>query len=299
MSSTSPCRRQSPSTPGLARGQGARVLLVEDDPDLLTELAGVLRRSGYVVAATTDPLEAVMLASGDEPIQVVITDVNMPDLDGLGLLGLLKGRLGDASGTQFIVITGVPSIDGAVTSMRLGVGEFLTKPFGSKVLLDAVATAADKARRLSSRHSRPAPHNPALEEIRTLVPRPPASEDGKEDLDSVVAGYVDLIGQLIGTRGQRAAMFADPVFEEPVWDMLLELSLARLTGERLTVSQLCRRSRAAKTTAFRQLERLERSGLVGRQVDPGNTRRRIVEITDAALRQLLEYLEQVDHAPEA
>ncbi len=119
---------------------GARVLLVEDEPNMARTLAKILERKGYDVATTANGEEALgELAAG--PFDVVVTDLNMPVMDGMQLLRRLQGDPPPAVGERrlltppTIVLTGHGSTQAAVEAMKLGAWDYLVKPCNPDELL--------------------------------------------------------------------------------------------------------------------------------------------------------------------
>ncbi len=108
-----------------------RVLLVDDDHSLCRVIGYQLEKSGYKVTSETsgkDGLGKVKNGSYD----VVITDIQMPDLNGIDLLREIRTV---DSGTVVIMITAYGSVDGALEACRLGADDYVTKPFSQEQLL--------------------------------------------------------------------------------------------------------------------------------------------------------------------
>lgn len=121
----------------------AQVLVVDDDPDLLSLSQRTLERAGYEVTTARDGMEAIgALGRGD--FDLVVTDVDMPRLDGVGLLQAVR----DAERqTPFIFVTSQPRIDTAIFAVNNAVTYYLTKPFEPADLVSAAKRAVG-ARRL-------------------------------------------------------------------------------------------------------------------------------------------------------
>jgi diguanylate cyclase (GGDEF)-like protein len=117
-----------------------RVLVVDDARTVRRLLSGFLRRAGYQVLAAGDGEEALARLS-QRPIDVVITDLNMPRLNGLDLLAAVR-RMDQPP--EVIILTGTHAedIQAAVRALRLGAHDYLTKPPGT---LDEVALAVQRA----------------------------------------------------------------------------------------------------------------------------------------------------------
>ncbi len=117
-----------------------RILLVDDSPETLEVLQRNLTAGGYEVLAVTGVSEALRLMDGRH-VDLVITDLKMPRLSGLDLLKHIRENVRD---TQALMITGYPSVSGAVEAMKAGAEEYLAKPFTEGELLAAVRQALDK-----------------------------------------------------------------------------------------------------------------------------------------------------------
>jgi two-component system, NtrC family, response regulator GlrR len=122
--------------------ENPRVLLVDDDKDLLQLIAMRLTAAGYAVTAVESG-EAALAALAVSRPQVVVTDLRMQGMDGMALFDAIHR---DSPSLPVLILTAHGTIPEAVTATRRGVFSFLTKPFEPKVLLDTVA----EAMRLSS-----------------------------------------------------------------------------------------------------------------------------------------------------
>jgi DNA-binding NtrC family response regulator len=101
----------------------ARILLVEDEVNMARTMAKNLERAGYAVAHAGDG-EAALATLANESFDVVLTDLKMPVLDGMGLLRAIHDR---GIGTSVIVLTGYGTIETAVEAMKLGAADYLIK----------------------------------------------------------------------------------------------------------------------------------------------------------------------------
>src|SRR5262245_48141720 len=111
-----------------------RTLLVEDEANMVRTLAKILERRGYAVDAAANGVEALERLSV-QPYDLVITDLNMPVMDGMQLLREMKTRqLNPAT----IVLTGHGTIQSAVEAMKLGASDYLIKPCHPDELLVVV-----------------------------------------------------------------------------------------------------------------------------------------------------------------
>ena len=115
-----------------------KVLLVVDDRALREVLADTLLLAGHDHAAVGSAEEA-LLAVAREPFSLVVSDVNMPGMDGHQLLGLLRARHPQL---PVLLMTAHGAVERAVDAMRQGAADYLVKPFEPKALLDLVARHA-------------------------------------------------------------------------------------------------------------------------------------------------------------
>ncbi len=119
-----------------------RILVVDDEPDVLRICERVLRGAGYVVSTVGSGFEAVRLAS-IEPYDCLLTDIKMPGMDGLDVAS--SARTVNPN-LVCVTMTGYSSMDTAIEALRLGIDEFLIKPFNPQDLLLTVERALEKER---------------------------------------------------------------------------------------------------------------------------------------------------------
>ena len=114
--------------------KSVRVLVVDDEPTLRSGVASLLSSSGYEVDQAADGVLALEHIS-ERPPDVVVTDLDMPNLDGLGLLAALRERDRDL---PVLVLTSAVELKSAVAAMRAGAADYLTKPVDFDELLLAL-----------------------------------------------------------------------------------------------------------------------------------------------------------------
>ncbi len=182
------------------------VLLVDDKANMLSLLAKVLRADARVVRATSGRL-AVQLLS-EEPVQVVVCDLKMPDMDGLEVLDATR-RL--RPGAQFVLMTAYASVASAVEAMRRGAYDYLTKPFEPEQVRQAVLRALGKAIAAGDTHAdtfEPLPgvvgRAPVMADVTRLVRRVAHS-----DATALVIGETgtgkELVARALHVLGPRAS----------------------------------------------------------------------------------------------
>jgi two-component system response regulator PilR (NtrC family) len=115
------------------------ILVVDDERSMREFLAICLKRIGHQVTIADNGEQAVAKLSPESPFDLVITDLRMPGkLDGLGVLGEVKKRAPD---TQVLVMTAFASADTALSAMKQGAYDYLTKPFK----IDEISVVVERA----------------------------------------------------------------------------------------------------------------------------------------------------------
>jgi two-component SAPR family response regulator len=143
------------------------ILVIDDDDTLRQSLLLLLDAEGFKVTGAASGLEALELA-GEHYFDLVLCDVRMPGMSGLEAIKQLKGSIADA---YFIVMTGYASEDAPIEALRLGVDDYLRKPFDLELFLEKIRGVA----------RRRAPHRAGQEEaglwrfLEALEARSPAS----------------------------------------------------------------------------------------------------------------------------
>ena len=107
-----------------------RILVVDDSPNTLEVLQRNLTSEGYQVFTTLGVAEAIDILE-KTTIDLVITDLKMPQVSGLDLVRYVRENLRDS---EVMMITGYPSVEGAVKAVKTGAEEYLAKPFTDEEL---------------------------------------------------------------------------------------------------------------------------------------------------------------------
>jgi len=107
-----------------------KIAIVEDDINMRKSLSLALKADGFEVVEFRNALDA--LKKIDESIDVIVTDITMPKMDGIEFVKELNGKY------EVILITGNATLNKAIEAIRLGVKDFLTKPFEIEDLIEAI-----------------------------------------------------------------------------------------------------------------------------------------------------------------
>ena len=130
-------------------GGSARILVADDEPNLRRVLTAILRREGYDVLQAANGSEAIDLLA--EPVDVVITDLKMPRVDGMEVLRHASQQLPNV---PVIMITAFGTVDNAVAAVKAGAFDYLEKPFEQEQIRQIVNKAVAQSA-LSRKEARP------------------------------------------------------------------------------------------------------------------------------------------------
>jgi FixJ family two-component response regulator len=163
-----------------------RVLIVDDEPDVIELMRDlVVKQIDCRVSAASSLREAKkVLADGGADLLVI--DLNLPDGNGMSLLPALR----DAEPTAgAIIITGHPSVDGAISALRGGAIDFVPKPFSAQHIVERVRKAIERQTEMAKREKR-------VDRLRDAVRR-------LNDSRKLISKKVDLLcNDLVGAYGE-------------------------------------------------------------------------------------------------
>jgi len=117
-----------------------RVLVVDDEDEVRRIAADLLAAEGFIVTTASDGMEALARLAGDSP-DIIVLDVQMPRLDGLGTLERVKT---EAPNVAVIMVTGHADVATAVSAMRLGAYDFMLKPLMLEDFVPTVQRAMER-----------------------------------------------------------------------------------------------------------------------------------------------------------
>src|SRR5690606_28033294 len=189
--------------------------------------------------------DALRTLERDQRYRIVVTDIVLGDISGLEFLRKLS-KLSSAAHLRAIVLSGHSNIDYVLNALRLGVIDFLPKPVVAAELVDAITRGLQR-----------------MEEA---------------NLPELTTG--DATELLLMARKKRDAIFGTELFEDPAWNMILDLYSSTLHGRKVTVTDLCVASGSPPTTALRRLSTLSNLGLIERVPDRADRRRILVTPTE-------------------
>ena len=132
-----------PESPPPSNGARRRVLIVDDEPIVAANCRRVLSADGHEVDTRTDA-RAGLAAALESPFDIVLLDLELPDLDGMEVLRQLKEA---GAACAVIVVAARPTVESAVEAMKLGAADYLAKPFSPGLLKMVVQRVAQDSPR--------------------------------------------------------------------------------------------------------------------------------------------------------
>jgi len=115
----------------------ARILVVDDEPDIVRVIVKIMEARGHTVATARDGMEALERIKADPP-DVVILDLNLPKLDGFEVCRRLKDDPATSHVPVVMMTAAYVSVDDARTGHSVGADEYVVKPFLRDVLIHNV-----------------------------------------------------------------------------------------------------------------------------------------------------------------
>ena len=252
---------------------GTQVLVVEDDPASLAAYGELLSGLGYEPILADSVVAALQILSQQASIGIILTDLHLPVMGGLDLLEEVTCRFALRRPIEMIVATGDGSLESAVKAMRLRASDFLTKPVSTADLSAALRRASRSIADHSLRPKSPGEEQPQPIEADTRTNRADQTAPTDEELLAVLR-------TLKRTSDQRLEFFDQTIFGDPCWDILLELTAARIQGQPVPVSSACNATHLPFSTALRYVRRLVDLGMIKRWPDPNDRRRDLLDVED-------------------
>jgi DNA-binding NtrC family response regulator len=219
------------------------ILLVDDDERLRKAAGKVLAAEGYNVVSAASGREALEVLK-QEAVALVVSDLRLPDLDGIALLQQVREILPEA---EVVMITGYGSIEKAVEAMRLGAYDFLQKPLDSAALLKTVAKALER-QRLASENRRLRRELQQRRGVEALIGDSPQIEAVKQLIRQIAPTDINVLIQGESGTGKEIAADALHTLSVRHAQPLVKISCAAIP-ETLLESELFGHERGAFTGA--------------------------------------------------
>lgn len=263
-----------------------------------------LAAAGTRLAGVADPTDA---SAFDEPVDLILLEAQTL---GDAALDALLPRLDTWArerGARVIVALTMAQIDPVSRHLLGGNVDLLCEPDAAQRLLavmlacsghaGGVEDRSREAERLRQMNEEVARIAEALARLAQRGPTAPSENvvsdrrPGFRAAEVVPGAIVEArdLRDAIRSRRLRDQYIAGGLFEDPAWDMLLDLFAADLEGSRVSVSSLCIAAAVAPTTALRWIGRMTEAGLLGRTPDPDDRRRAFVMLGASTRQAMLDY----------
>jgi len=245
------------------------VLVVDDDEAGLCDLTASLTRAGLTCAGTSTGWKALeTLVTGTIP-SVVVTDISMPELDGIELAQRLT-RMEVPKLPEIVFISGNAGLDHAVDAIRLRARDLLTKPIDLRRLIQIVKEVQLERHALSSPTAAPAP-----QKAQNFVGTPRKIKT--IDVESMSANVLKSLRNLQRIRRENLPA---GLAVEASWEILLDLYVSELNKKCTSLTAVGGSAGVALTSALRRIHELENKGMISRASDEKDKRRAAAQLTE-------------------
>ncbi len=133
-----------------------KILIVDDEPEFLEELAEALKAAGWHVECASNASTALEKLGADRNLTVLLSDIKMPGADGLALARRVYDQWAASNPTEVVLLTADGTDNDLAEAAVIGVFDFLAKPVSLNSLLDsterAYQSARDRRLRVGARH---------------------------------------------------------------------------------------------------------------------------------------------------
>lgn len=256
------------------------VLVVDDDEAGLCDLTDSLKRAGLKCDGASTGWKALeTLMRGARP-SVVITDIRMPELDGIELAQRLT-RIEMPEQPAIIFISGNAELDHAVHAIRLRARDLLTKPIDLRRLIQIV-----KEVQLERRAPLMATAAPSPQTFEKAADAP--TEIREFDAKSMSVGVLKSLRSLHRARTEN---LPDGLPVEASWEILLDLYVSELRRERTSLTAIGGSSGVSLTSALRRIQELQGKGMIARIPDEKDKRRAAAQLTEKGRQAVQSFIQ--------
>ncbi|MDA8170030.1 MAG: response regulator [Nitrospiraceae bacterium] len=119
------------------------ILVIDDEEIVRISCMRILGPAGYDIETASDGTSALSMLGGDKKYDLVLTDLKMPNMDGLEVMAEIKKRL---PGAKVIIVTGYSTLETAVKAIKMGAFNYIEKPFTPESLLTAIKEALEEGK---------------------------------------------------------------------------------------------------------------------------------------------------------
>jgi len=264
--------------------KGCTILLVDDDPACLDEYCDAIANLGYAVRSASSAPDALKQIAESPEIGVVMTDLEMPTMDGISLLSEISNRFSPHRPIVTLLLTAHSDLEVATKAMQSQATDLLTKPVSTEQLAEALRRASGHYFATAYRF-----------QITALTKRldPPILRESttRQDIKPTEEELQAFTRMLLKFQHSKAKFFDPAVLTGPSWEILLDITEATLRGEAVPASSASASTHVPLSTALRHVNNLVEAGLVQRWTDPNDKRRTLLKLEPHAVIAMQRYLE--------
>jgi FixJ family two-component response regulator/DNA-binding MarR family transcriptional regulator len=264
--------------------KGCTILVVDDDPACLDEYCDTIANLGYTVGSATSAPDALKQIAESSEIGVVITDLEMPAMDGMSLLSEISNRFSPHRPIVTLLLTAHSDLKIATKAMQSQATDLLTKPVSTEQLAEAL-------RRASAHYFTAAYRFQITALTKRLDPPILRDRSAKQDIKPTEEELQAFTRMLLKFQHNKSKFFDPAVLTGPSWEILLDIAEATLRGESVPASSASASTHVPLSTALRHVNNLVEAGLVRRWTDPKDKRRTLLELEPHAVVAMQRYLE--------
>lgn len=282
-----------PTSERFAPSKEPSVLVIDPDRDFLNQCGRFLDDLSYPHNCVTSAREALKIVIQNQEIEILLVSERMPDADGLVLIDDLRARIGFTRPLAIIILTDRISTELALKSLYVEAVDLLSKPLTFDAYSSALrrATQFVKARHVISEVAAISSFSERLENLMAMLANVADNRTAKPvPGDREIAATLRAI---ISVRSLRSRFFPSQFFADPAWDILLDLTRAKLESQQVSVSSVCIAASVPMSTALRWVKQMTEAGLLRRWTDPKDRRRDLIALTEPTSDRMREYLEMV------
>lgn len=264
----------------VAPAYSSHLLVINADLDEAAAIARMATALGHQASTCATSTEALQLVARDSSIGIVIAHAHAMPFDGLWLARELSDRFALTRPISVIISASEHSEDALLAGLRANVADFLVGDLTLKKVSESIGRAlarwSTKAHLLRLN---------AVLDAREVKPADNDHEPVQQDT------HLALARSYAKVRRTRSKFFEPWVLASPTWDILLELALAALQDEVVSVSSICALSEFPMSTALRHVRQLETAGMISRELDAGDRRRCLLKIEPDTLATMRRYFD--------
>lgn len=260
------------------------VLVVDDDPVCLGELLETVKNLGYPALSAANGFDALRQIAVTPDVGIVVTDVDMPTMDGISLISEILKRFSATRPIVTLVVTGYSSLQIATSAMQSQAVDLLSKP----VSVDALAAALRRAFSYQLSLAFQFQIKTFTEGIHLPVAIDRLALPNIAPTEPEMQRFVQM---LLKIQHSKSKFFDTSVLAGPPWEVLLILAEASLRGEAISASKASASTLMPLCSVLRHVNNLVAAALVQRKADPMDKRSFLLELEPSALAQMQRYLE--------